>query len=42
MRPQRGVFAYLNKPYESKTLLQWIDPALRITAAIYWTPKAVA
>lgn len=29
-------------PYESKTLLQWIDQALRITAAIYWTPKAVA
>ncbi len=30
---QRGVFAYLTKPYDGKTLLHWIDQALRITVA---------
>jgi two-component system response regulator GlrR len=36
---QRGVFAYLTKPYDSKTLLQWIDQALRITAAAAPLPE---
>ncbi len=36
---QRGVFAYLTKPYDSKTLLQWIDQALRITAVAAPLPE---
>ncbi|MGH8398204.1 MAG: sigma-54-dependent transcriptional regulator, partial [Gammaproteobacteria bacterium] len=27
-----GVFAYLTKPFDSKTLLKWVDDALRISA----------